>query len=98
MARGADGCSGRRTFDKIYRLSVPIHFETAIDKIESVQPLSLTAGTRLGPYEVLARSVGRDGRSVCHAKDTKLGRDASASLLLLLGTRLGSRRNDILHP
>ena len=43
--------------------------------------MSLTAGTRLGPYEILA-PIGAGGMSeVCRAFDPKLGRDVAIEIL-----------------
>ena len=37
--------------------------------------MTLASGTRLGPHEILM-SIGAGGMGeVCHARDTKLGRD-----------------------
>jgi serine/threonine protein kinase len=43
--------------------------------------MSLTVGTRLGPYEVTA-SLGAGGMGeVYHARDTRLNRDAAINVL-----------------
>jgi serine/threonine protein kinase len=43
--------------------------------------MSLEAGTKLGPYEILA-PIGAGGMGeVCHARDTKLERDVAIKVL-----------------
>ena len=58
----------------------PVRRESGWDRLnENVMPLS--AGTRLGPYEILAR-IGAGGMGeVYRAKDTKLKRDVALKVL-----------------
>jgi predicted ATPase/serine/threonine protein kinase len=59
---------------------VPYYLATD-DKVESVKSMSLTAGTRLGPYEILV-SIGAGGMGdVYRALDTKLGREVAIKVL-----------------
>ena len=53
--------------------------------------MSLTLGTRLGPYQVTLK-IGQGGMGeVCRARDTKIDRDVALTALLQL-VRLPRRR------
>jgi serine/threonine protein kinase len=43
--------------------------------------MSVTAGTRLGPYEILSALGAGDMGEICRARDTKLGRDIALKIL-----------------
>jgi serine/threonine protein kinase len=58
----------------------PVRGDPLWDKI-SQQSMPLSAGTRLGPYEILA-SIGAGGMGeVYRARDTKLDRDVAIKIL-----------------
>jgi serine/threonine protein kinase len=43
--------------------------------------MSLAAGARLGPYEILAAIGAGDMGEVCRARDTRLGREVAVKVL-----------------